>query len=120
MSEEKTENLFSYGTLQSEHVHLATFGRALAGAADLLPGYALSLVEIDDPQVVATSGATHHPIVRYTGSPADTVPGTVFQITTDELQQSDEYEVGAYVRTSVVLVSGLPALVYVSATGGKV
>lgn len=75
------ENLFSYGTLQNEAVQLATFGRTLTGSPDLLYGYALSLIEIDDPQVVTTSGATHHPIVRYTGSSTDTVKGTVLQVT---------------------------------------
>ena len=59
--------LFSYGTLQQEDVQLATFGRRLAGAADALVGYRQSMVEIDDPEVVRTSGKTHHPIVAFTG-----------------------------------------------------
>ncbi len=100
-------------------MQLATFKRTLTGTPDLLPGHALSLVEIDDPQVVATSGQSHHPIVHYTGVPEDTVAGTVFHITPAELRQSDAYEVGAYVRTCVVLASGLQAWVYVSASGRK-
>ena len=44
--------LFSYGTLQQEDVQLATFGRRLEGRADALPGYATSLLEIRDAEVV--------------------------------------------------------------------
>jgi hypothetical protein len=112
---EQVEWLFSYGTLQLEPVQLATFGRRLTGRADTLPGYARELIAIDDPAVVATSGETHHPILRFTGSEADTVAGTVFALTPDELKQADGYEVAAYRRVSAVLRSGLRAWVYVDA-----
>jgi len=72
--------LFSYGTLQQEDVQLATFGRRLAGVSDALVGYRQSMVAIDDPEVVRTSGKTHHPIVAYTGESEDRVPGMVFEI----------------------------------------
>ena len=49
-----TELVFSYGTLQLEAVQLATFGRKLVGTADVLPGFAQSMMKIDDPDVVAT------------------------------------------------------------------
>jgi hypothetical protein len=115
-----TESLFSYGTLQDEPVQLSTFGRKLTGIEDLLPGYELSLIEIDDPQIVAISGATHHPIIRHTGLATDAVKGTVFEVTSTELQQADEYEVGAYIRVGVVVASGKFAWVYVNAIdGGK-
>ncbi len=48
--------LFSYGTLQQDDVQLATFGRLLSGTADALVGYEQSMVAIDDPEVVKTSG----------------------------------------------------------------
>jgi Gamma-glutamyl cyclotransferase, AIG2-like len=107
--------LFSYGTLQLESVQLATFGRKLVGTADGLPGYEQSLVEIDDTSVVATSRRTHHPIVRFTGSESDVVYGTVFEVTEDELQYADAYEVRNYKRVSVTLLSGVRAWVYVDA-----
>jgi hypothetical protein len=107
--------LFSYGTLQLESVQLATFGRKLVGTADGLPGYKQSLVEIDDTSVVATSRRTHHPIVRFTGSESDVVYGTVFEVTEDELQYADAYEVRNYKRVSVTLLSGVRAWVYVDA-----
>ena len=110
-----TEYLFSYGTLQLEQVQRETFGRTLEGNADEMVGYAQTMVKIDDPQVVATSGKTHHPIVAYTGNAADRVEGTVFAITPEELAHADEYEVDAYRRDRVKLASGLSAWVYVNA-----
>jgi hypothetical protein len=65
--------LFSYGTLQQEDVQLSTFGRRLVGQKDELVGFEQSLVRIDDPQVVATSGKTHHPIVKVNGDNASRV-----------------------------------------------
>ena len=110
-----TELLFSYGTLQIEAVQLSTFGRKLVGTADELPGFAQSMMKIDDAEVVATSGKTHHPIVAFTGRDTDTVPGTVFQITADELENADKYEVAAYTRIGAILRSGARAWVYVDA-----
>ena len=46
--------VFSYGTLQEEHVQLSTFGRLLDGQRDELLAFEPSLVRIEDPQVVAT------------------------------------------------------------------
>lgn len=107
--------LFSYGTLQQQDVQRATFGRTLDGHGDVLPGYAQELIAISDPVVVATSGKTHHPIVKSTGVPTDRVDGTVFEISADELAQADRYEVSDYRRVAVTLASGLPAWVYVDA-----
>lgn len=109
------EKLFSYGTLQQEGVQIATFGRRLEGAPDALKGYALGLLAIDDPDVVATSGKTHHPIISITGNDQDAVPGAVLLLTPDELRQADQYEVAAYERRSVTLASGAVAWAYVDA-----
>lgn len=114
-----SERLFSYGTLQLEQVQLSTFGRRLAGQADEMVGYARLMVKIEDPEVVATSGETHHPIVAYSGNPRDTVQGTVFAITADELRQADAYEVDAYRRDRVILASGTPAWVYVDVRSAR-
>jgi hypothetical protein len=105
--------LFSYGTLQDTAVQISTFGRELSGRADSLPGYSQSLVAIADPKVVATSGKTHHPIVQASANPKDEVPGTVFEITTDELAAADDYEVADYQRVAAILKSGAQAWVYV-------
>jgi gamma-glutamylcyclotransferase (GGCT)/AIG2-like uncharacterized protein YtfP len=110
--------LFSYGTLQQEDVQRATFGRRLTGASDALVGFSQSMMAIDDPEVVRTSGKTHHPIVAYTGKREDRVAGAVFEITEAELAHADAYEVAAYVRVKAPLASGAEAWVYVDA-GGK-
>jgi gamma-glutamylcyclotransferase (GGCT)/AIG2-like uncharacterized protein YtfP len=107
--------LLSYGTLQQENVQLATFGRRLDGVRDALVGYRQSMVAIDDPEVVRTSGKTHHPIVAFTGENEDRVLGTMFEISDVELAHADEYEVAAYVRVKAPLASGLEAWVYVDA-----
>lgn len=107
--------LFSYGTLQQENVQLSTFGRRLAGRADDLVEFEQSMVRIDDPDVVATSGKTRHPIVKFNGDPASRVAGTVFEITDAELADADRYEVAAYKRVLAKLASGREAWVYVDA-----
>jgi gamma-glutamylcyclotransferase (GGCT)/AIG2-like uncharacterized protein YtfP len=107
--------LFSYGTLQQENVQLKTFGRRLQGEPDELPGVRLDLLKIEDPEVVATSGKTHHPILRFDGNPANRIAGTVFQVSESELADADRYEVAAYRRVEVALASGKRASVYVDA-----
>lgn len=107
--------LFSYGTLQQENVQLATFGRRLAGQADQLIGFIQTEIEIEDPEVVRTSGKTHHPMLVFTNQATDHVNGTVFDITDAELAQADAYEVDDYKRVAVTLVSGMQAWVYVDA-----
>jgi gamma-glutamylcyclotransferase (GGCT)/AIG2-like uncharacterized protein YtfP len=107
--------LFSYGTLQDRQVQIANFGRELIGRADALPGYRQTMVAIGDPQVVTTSGKTHHPIVEPGSNPSDEVTGTVFEITARELAAADEYEVSDYRRIAVTLKSGVQAWVYVRA-----
>jgi gamma-glutamylcyclotransferase (GGCT)/AIG2-like uncharacterized protein YtfP len=108
-------SLFSYGTLQQEAVQLSTFGRRLTGSQDELIAFEQSMTEIEDQQVVATSGRAHHPIVRFTGNASSRVAGTVFEITDAELAMADHYEVKAYKRVSARLASGKHAWVYVDA-----
>lgn len=110
-----TQLLFSYGTLQQREVQLATFGRELFGTPDQLVGFHQSMVKIEDPEVVKTSGRTHHPIVRQTGVAEEMVAGTVFEVTDEELANADTYEVSDYKRISAPLASGRAAWVYVDA-----
>jgi Gamma-glutamyl cyclotransferase, AIG2-like len=105
--------LFSYGALQQAQVQQATFGRLLAGQVDALPGYRQTMVEITDPEVLATSGERFHPIVAASLDPADEVAGTAFMITEAELAAADAYEVSDYKRVAVRLKSGRDAWVYV-------
>ena len=105
--------LFSYGTLQQEEVQLSTFDRKLKGAPDTLIEYVIAEVRIEDPGVVETSGKEFHPIARKTGAFNHRIPGTVFEVTEEELKHSDSYEVDAYRRVETVLASGKSAWVYV-------
>jgi gamma-glutamylcyclotransferase (GGCT)/AIG2-like uncharacterized protein YtfP len=108
-----TQFLFSYGTLQQHDVQLATFGRELQGSADQLLGFQQSMVKIESPEVVKTSGKSHHPIVKQTGKAENRVAGTVFEVTDDELAHADKYEVSDYKRVSALLSSGRTAWIYV-------
>lgn len=107
--------LFSYGTLQQNQVQLSTFGRGLAGTPDELVGFILAEVRIDFKSVLAISGKEYHPMARFTGSLKNRVPGTVFEVSEDELQQSDQYEVDNYQRIQATLASGKVAWVYAEA-----
>ena len=106
--------LFSYGTLQQEKVQLSTFGRRLDGQRDTLIGYERSQVKIDDPQVVARLGMTHHANVMATGRDDSGVSGMALEVTDAELARADEYEAPfRYARVAVRLASGRQAWVYV-------
>jgi gamma-glutamylcyclotransferase (GGCT)/AIG2-like uncharacterized protein YtfP len=109
-----TELLFSYGTLQQESVQVTQFGRVLSGSADALVGWKQEMVEITDPDVLAKSGRRFHPIVM-PGGADDRVPGTVFEVTAEELAAADSYEVSDYKRVAAPLASGRTAWVYVKA-----
>ena len=105
--------LFSYGTLQLESVQLSTFGRRLSGSRDELLGYDRSKVAIEDPEVAATLGKTHHDNVAFTGDDSR-VPGMVLEIADGELASADAYEAAfSYTRVAVTLASGKKAWVYV-------
>ena len=112
MNEEQTENLFAYGTLQTEAVQLSLFGRRLDGKQDALPQYRLTITQIDDHEFVALSGTADHRNLQFTGNPSDFVEGTAFAVTKSELLHADAYEPTGYSRTLVQLRSGLKAWVY--------
>jgi hypothetical protein len=115
MPDDRDQLLFSYGTLQLPEVQLAQFKRLLDGDDDAMPGFAQSMVEITDPDVLRKSGQRFHPIVSQTDNPVDSVPGKVFAVTAAELAAADEYEVADYKRVLVTLASGRDAWVYVRA-----
>jgi gamma-glutamylcyclotransferase (GGCT)/AIG2-like uncharacterized protein YtfP len=109
--------LFSYGSLRDKKVQIATFGRELNGRADSLPGYARGLVPILDPAEAGATGEAHYANAEPSSNPEDAVPGTVFEITAQELAAADAYEAPAhYHRILVTLASGTQAWVYVHST----
>lgn len=111
--DDRTQRLFSYGTLQLEAVQLDTFGRRLAGREDRLPGFRLIPLPIDDARVVEISGKSVHTMATWTGHDADSVAGMVFEISGEELRRADGYEVPAVRRVSIVLASGVRAWTYI-------
>ena len=115
VDEARTDFLFSYGTLQLEAVQMATFGRLLAGTSDVLRGFELLSLKIEDQEVVAISETEYHTMASFTGHDSDLVSGTVFAVTANELQNVDEYEVAAVKRVALDLQSGVRAWVYVDA-----
>lgn len=110
-----TEPLFSYGTLQDEAVQRRLFGRRLEGSADALAGFRMEWLEQRDPAAVAASAIERHPVVHPSGTPEDRVPGTLLQLTPDELARADAYEADDYRRVRVTLASGRSAWLYVGA-----
>ena len=72
---------------------------------------------IDDPEVVAATGATHYANVVRNGRDDSRVTGTVFDVTNADLAAADRYEApAAYARVTVTLASGKRAWVYVHIT----
>src|SRR5687768_10944336 len=105
MEQQETENLFTYGTLQLEEVQLDTFGRKLEGRPDVLFGYCLVTIRIEDADFVAKSGSADHRNLKFTGNASDFVEGIVFSVTGEELKKSDSYEPEGYERVLVQLRS---------------
>ncbi len=112
---ESHEPLFSYGTLQLESVQLATYGRLLNGTPDVLEGYVVRTFDLEDELVIAVSGLTRHTMASFTGHASDEIAGTVFTLTTQELANTDDYEVSEVTRVMVQLQSGARAWAYVDA-----
>ena len=108
------ERLFSYGTLRLPAVQLATFGRLLEGRPDAILGYRVEQLTITDPYVLATSGQEQHPVLVAADDPTAAVEGSVLELTAEELQAADEYEVDDYTRVAAPLRSGGTAWAYVA------
>jgi len=105
--------LFSYGTLQLEHVQNDLFGRTLASDPDALTGFILDSIAITDPDVLATSGMEVHKILRRSKD-APPIAGVALAIMAADLPAVDDYEGENYARIAVTLASGRRAFVYVA------
>lgn len=106
--------LFSYGTLQQGSVQIGTYGRLLEGSPDVLAGYRLESITIENPEVVGLSGMEVHRIAVPTGEAPDCIEGMLFRLTRDELAATDAYEGDNYERAEVTLASGRCAFVYIA------
>lgn len=115
MAIERSERLFSYGSLRQPEVQQANFSRLLDGEADTALGWRIEDIRIDDPAVVAVSGSALHKIMVASGDPSDLIPGFVFALTPAELAAADAYETADYARVEIELRSGRRAWAYVRA-----
>jgi gamma-glutamylcyclotransferase (GGCT)/AIG2-like uncharacterized protein YtfP len=108
------QNLFSYGTLQHPEVQKDLFRRILQGSPDRLRGYRTETIEILDESFHSKSEQESYLIAVPSDDESDTIEGTVFEISNDELFIADRYESDDYKRIMVQLDSGKKAWVYVA------
>jgi gamma-glutamylcyclotransferase (GGCT)/AIG2-like uncharacterized protein YtfP len=104
------QKLFAYGTLQHEDVQQDLFGRILEGTPEILVGYELNEIQIEEE-----FGIVHYPIIMETENSNDTITGTLYEITQTELRQADLYEGLHYKRVEVHLQSNQSAWAYSAA-----
>ena len=79
-------------------------------------GYIIAEVQIVNEAVIAKSGRDFHPIAKFTGLRHNRIPGTVYEVSKEELNHADRYEVEFYQRILTILESGKSSWVYVEAT----
>jgi len=108
------EWLFSYGTLQQSEVQLRLFGRTVHGSRDILQGYKLLPIEIEDKNFLADRGEKNQLTVKLTDNAADSVEGTLLELRDEDLATADAYEPDNYERVRVQMASGKAAWVYVA------
>jgi gamma-glutamylcyclotransferase (GGCT)/AIG2-like uncharacterized protein YtfP len=104
------QKLFAYGTLQSEDVQQDLFGRILQGTPEILVGYELNEIQIEEE-----FGIVHYPIINETTDSNNTITGILYEITQTELRQVDLYEGLHYKRVEVQLQSNQKAWAYSAA-----
>ncbi|MFA6060639.1 MAG: gamma-glutamylcyclotransferase family protein [Taibaiella sp.] len=104
----KIERIFAYGTLNNPTIQLKLYNRKLYGTPDQLNQYYLSTITQNENNKLNT-----YPIAIYSGKPSDVISGMVYEISQQELKETDIYEGIEYKRTRVQLQSGLAAWVYI-------
>lgn len=91
-----------------------TFGRLVDGETDALLGFSRTMIEITDPDVLASSGERFHPVVTRSNGTSEQIKGKVFDLSEEDLLLADSYEVSDYKRERVNLASGRSAWLYVN------
>lgn len=108
------DRLFSYGTLQLDHVQLALFGRTIPMTPDTLAGYRITEIEARDPAAVAASGVEIHKALVADAAAPD-IAGVLLELSAEELAAADDYEGADYRRVEVTFGSGRSGWVYIRA-----
>lgn len=101
--------LFTYGTLQEEKIQFALYARALKGVEDGLPGHVLLKEKVFD----------QYPIIQASQNKSDIIFGMVYELSEQEVLETDNYEGERYTRQKVRLQSGKMAWVYVKDTNSE-
>ncbi len=96
------QKLFTYGSLQLPHIQEKLFNRILAGTPDILPDYEKGVLEIE--------GKKFNVANMKTGS---SIPGTVYDLSTEELERADRYEGNGYKRIRIILETDTEAWLYI-------
>jgi gamma-glutamylcyclotransferase (GGCT)/AIG2-like uncharacterized protein YtfP len=104
--------LFSYGTLQKEKVQKELFGRTLHGTKDQLRSHKIERIEITDEAFISKGQQKYQKTLKLSNDKNDSVDGTVFEVSEEELLIADRYEPINYKRMQVVLESGKQAWIY--------
>lgn len=112
-----SETLFSYGTLQRDDVQLELFGRLLNGTRDILTGYKIASIKINDEAFLAKGEEKFQKTLVLSNDVADIIEGTIFEISTEELLLADQYEPDNYQRIKVLLQSKKESWIYVDVEG---
>lgn len=94
------ENLFAYGSLNDREVQENIFGRVLTGTPDILVGYVVKKIEIEEE-----FGLVSYPIITATENPDDIINGFRYELSEILIQQADNYEGIHYKRLKVELQS---------------
>lgn len=105
--------LFSYGTLQLERVQRETYGRKLKGFKDNLKNFKIEQLEIFDESLLQKSGQQFHPIATPSQNKNDSIQGVIYEITEQELLETDKYEVSDYKRVLETFKYSKKAWVYI-------
>ena len=107
-----SEYLFSYGTLRQKDTQLKLFGRIVDTANDILHGYKIATIEIEDKNFLAQGEKKYQKTLISSINKNDHIKGTVLKLTRKELLITDKYEPENYKRIKVILASGKEAWVY--------
>jgi gamma-glutamylcyclotransferase (GGCT)/AIG2-like uncharacterized protein YtfP len=95
------QKLFSYGSLQNTDIQMRLFGRELIGYSDVLHDYEMTAINIDGEGYSAAEPKAD-----------EKISGTVYELSSAELERADEYEGKSYYRIKVKLQSGTESWVY--------
>ena len=86
------KNLFSYGTLQKDNVQPELFGWLLNGTKDTLKGCKFSSIEIKGESFLSKGEQKDQLTVIPSNDNNDSIEGTVFGVSEEELLLADNYE----------------------------